>query len=303
MKKYTVNFNAFSLDDATDETQTVIMRLIAKNHDILYGNQNHFEAYVRVAAKNVSKDIPIWQKMKNEDEWQKIDAMPAKTLVKKINLVDLTKDILNKREVNYLSLLLAGDKNDEIIDNMGVSVITGKRIKKTVIKKLKKWSKKDELKTLYQDDIAILHSTDISDLRYRNIVLTKDELALNDETTKNQTMLVEAIPTKNQNYTWVKKTYSGKITAKTVSKPAKKPDLVWYALPSDLDSLPLTYNTRIREKAALIHAIEAARLPDQKPPIQKHGHRDSVKMINQKIDDDYENVFDKYGSDIRILNR
>jgi len=228
MKKYTVDFGKVG---ATDETQSVLLRLLEKDHAVLYGEQGHFDAYVKLAAKNMAKNVPMWDQRKKADIWENQDVTPAKEIGKMdLGEIFTTMDekdhpILNKRGRDYLKLYLDGQTNDEICEELSIKYKTsGARIRKSIISKLKDWTKKDS--TLADvlwggiDQGSRLSSKDISDLRYRIVPLTAAQRAENDEAAANATMQVKNIPVV-ADYCPLKKRYSGRITAPVVAMPVK----------------------------------------------------------------------------------
>jgi len=307
MKKYTVDFGKI---DATDETQAVLLRLLEKDHTVLHGGQGHFEAYVKLAAKNMAKNVPMWDQRKKADVWENQDITPAKEIGKtdlgEIFTARDDKPILNKRETGYLKLYLDGGTNNEICDAINIKHKTsGARVRKAIVRKLKDWTKKDDtLADVLWSDIdkgSRLTSKDISDLRHRILPLSSAQRAENDEDALNSTMPVKNIPV-SVDYCPLKKRYSGKITAPVMAMPAKKPDMAWYALPIDLDCLSLTYRSRVTERAALINSVEQAHQPDQPAPKKLRHYRDMPEKISGMVAS--ENVkMDYYQTDLRLINR
>jgi hypothetical protein len=298
----TVSFKRYTGEGASDQSQTILERLLKKNHDILRAEQHFFDSYMRKAIANVSRDIPIWEKLKETSEWEKIDVIDSPEMFK-MDMDKVCKDILNKKERAYLSAQLNGETNKEICIAQNIKhEKQGRRVKNSIVKKLKKWtSREDTLADILWESIdrrEKLSNRSVTELRNRFIPLTIEERAENEESIKNK--VSPSLPISGEVVAkWERRERSVYIEAPMVSLPQKKPDMVWYCLPIDLDTLPLTYNSRVNERKALLDSMEYARLPDSIPPLKKHGFRDSPQKINQNIDDDYVNIFDEYRYDIR----
>ena len=311
-KEYTVIFADNRESDYQDEEQALLVRLIKNDHPILYGEQNHFNNYIKRARRNIAKDLPWYDRKKADTPWETVEVYASNEIAKAdmdtiFTVIDTAdKPVLDKREQNYLTEFLNGNKNNEIVDTMNISGITGKRIKGKIISKLKSWNKKDELKTLYQTDPSELHGTDISDLRYRIIPLTLSQVFENEEKIKNSIQEVKKIEIKDKNYTWKKKNYSGKITAPVVAKPAKKPDNVWYAIPTEdftkdhgvtigkMRNIKIEYDALVYARS---HIPEFFVTPNKRDILCEKPVKKPAMVEAEKIETDY------YETDIRLINR
>jgi len=161
----TVDFN-INKNLSSDSVQIVLTRMLDKGHPALFGPQDAFEAYVRVSARYTARDGSAWEDRKADLElWEIQDITPSNKVAK----MDLSDAPLKKRDQEYLRRYLAGEINDAICSDLGISPRTGDRIRLGTVKTLKAWTKYDGAKALHQADMTCLHGSDISDLRYRKV--------------------------------------------------------------------------------------------------------------------------------------
>jgi DNA-binding CsgD family transcriptional regulator len=230
----TVSFGKYSGENASDESQSEIARLIARKHPILRAQQREFDAYMRKAVKNLSKNVPWWDRTKSDktDVWEIQDVTPSADYAdgEKIDIEKIFtapkngQAILTEKEVTYLVLLLDGAKNSEIANYMEISDRQGKWVKKSIVKKLKKWVSAKDNETLAdvlwaQVKKSEVSSIDISDLRHRKVF---DVVDITDKLEQGLNKTIEAKKvTPVADYCPLKKRYSGRITAPVASLPAK----------------------------------------------------------------------------------
>jgi len=229
-----------------DGIQKLLLRWYENDDDRLYMNdQDHFNRLVlSIARKRFGRSEKLWNDAISNSEIIENIEIESNVNRKRVLNEKAVLEYLNEREKIALEFILSGKQvakkvngvyvATSALEKIGFTYRTFNRIKKTIIDKLKAANiKTDAITCDYRNDPIECHSLDTSDLRYRkafnNDVLEKIEQSI------NAAMPVKESKGNGEKRTIIRKKPFLRITSPTVSKPTKKPDTVWYNLPSDIN--------------------------------------------------------------------